>query len=160
MAETPKIAQDKRLKAFFRDALQGEPGVGGELAERMAGRCVESIDRLLSGQKENSAEGLAATAAHVAGRAKPDDAKARPAEEPQAPAFDPFAFSAVALMARNGREALIARLGTIEEAAHLRQLAEAQHIAVDAGLTDPAELRLALVRGVERRIASRRAAAS
>lgn len=160
MAETPKNAQDKRLKAFFRDALQAEPGIEGELAERMAERCVERIDRLLSthaGQAE--AEGPAKPA-DAAGAQPQTDPQAQAGDVPQPGAFDPFAFSAVAIMARNGREALIARLGAIAEAAHLRQLAEAQHIAIEPGLTDPAELRLAVVRGVERRIASRRAAAS
>ncbi len=145
MGETPKSAQDERLRTFFREALEKEPGVGGELAARMAERCVGAIDRLLSGAK---------------GPPSADKPLGTPSAGTPRLAFDPFAFSAVALLARHGREALLSVLGEIHDVAHLKALADAQHIAIDPGIRDVAEMRLAVVRGVERRIASRRAAAS
>lgn len=142
MANSNKVADDQRLKAFFRDTLQTEPGIGTDMAERMAERCVQSIDRVLAqtAQRDGTAAGLPAIKV--------------------VPGFDPFAFSAVALLAKKGRDALLARLGEIAEPQQLRELATAQHIAVDPGLTLPDDLRRAIVAGAERRIAARRAAAS
>lgn len=142
MAKSSKVSDDQRLKAFFRETLQNEPGIPTDMAERMAERCVQSIDRVLSKttQRDGAAAGL--TAIKVV------------------PGFDPFAFSAVALLAKKGREALLARLGEIDEPQQLRELATAQHIAVDTGLTLADDLRRAIVVGAERRIAARRAAAS
>jgi hypothetical protein len=82
------------------------------------------------------------------------------AKPASAPSFDPYAFSAVVVLSKMGHEALLARLGTIKSAKNLRLLAEAQHIAVDPKLKKAGELRLAIVRGAEQRIADRRAAAS
>lgn len=79
---------------------------------------------------------------------------------PAAPEFDPFAFSAVVVLTRQGKAALLARLTSIESVANLLQLADAQHLAVDRSLTEPARLREAILKGAEQRIADRRAAAS
>lgn len=77
-----------------------------------------------------------------------------------APAFDPFAFSAVVVLTRQGKAALLKRLGSIDTAANLIALADAQHLAIDRGLEDLDRLRQAIVKGAEQRIADRRAAAS
>lgn len=84
-----------------------------------------------------------------------------PEAEPAAsPAFDPFAFSAVAVMTRQGREGLLRKLEDIVSADDLKQLADAQHLTIDRSLDDLSELREAIVKGVVQRIADRRAAAS
>jgi hypothetical protein len=80
--------------------------------------------------------------------------------EAAATSFDPFAFSAVALLSKKGKAALAAELDKIGAAAHLHKLAAAQHLAVDPSLQDVAALRAAVIAGAERRIAERRAAAS
>lgn len=144
MAKSIKTSEEQRLKAFFRDAIQGEPGIEQELAERMAERCVQSIEGVLSKK----------------GQTRPTAGVAEPAAPAASKPFDPFAFSAVAVLAKRGRDELMAKLGEIEEPDHLRELALAQHIGVDPKLSRPDELRLAIVSGAERRIASRRAAAS
>lgn len=81
-----------------------------------------------------------------------------PAEE--APAFDPFAFSAVVVMSRQGRAGLMQKLGEITDPDQLKQIADAQHLAIDRSLTGLDALREAIVKGAEQRIADRRAAAS
>jgi hypothetical protein len=131
----------QRLQAFFRQNILAEPGVTTDLADRLAGRCVSAIDQTLTVHATR-------TAAPVA-----------PAP-PQPPSFDPFAFSIVAMLARLGREELISRLNTIPAIDNLRTLALAQHIYVDPTLLRTDDVRLAIVRGAEHRIASRRAAAS
>ncbi len=138
MAKVPN-QEEQRLKAFFRDTILTEPGMSGEVATQLADRCVQQIDKVLSQRTGNSA---------------PADAT------PQPPQFDPFAFSAVSVFARKGRDALLARLGEIASAEDLREFANAQHIAIDQTLTTPDDLRLDIIRGTERRIAARRAAAS
>jgi hypothetical protein len=75
-------------------------------------------------------------------------------------AFDPFAFSVVALLTRQGKPAVEAKLAAITAAHELRALADAQHLAVDQSVTDTALLRAAIVVGAERRMAERIAAAS
>lgn len=97
------------------------------------------------------------------------DAAAATTEKPVEPAaattpvakpFDPYAFSAVAVLTKQGRAALETRLSSIVSAADLRALADAQHLAVDTGVTDAKALRTAIITGAERRIAERIAAAS
>ena len=141
MAKTSQTEAEQRLKAFFRDSILTEPGMTGEKAEQLADRCVQSIDKVLT-QRGSPINPPAAAIAN------------------QPPRFDPFAFSAVSVLARKGRDALLARLGEIASAEHLREFAIAQHIAIDQTLTAADDLRLAIIKGTERRIAARRAAAS
>ena len=75
-------------------------------------------------------------------------------------AFDPFVFSALAVLTKHGAAALASKLDEIAAAEHLYALAKAQHLAVDASLPDPATVRAAIVKATEARLADRRAAAS
>ncbi|MFA5951697.1 MAG: hypothetical protein WC807_15575 [Hyphomicrobium sp.] len=93
---------------------------------------------------------------------------ARPARKRRSPrraeaaicaGFDPYSFGAVVVLQREGTEALLARLGAIESADQLRQLAEAQHLMVDSGISEPSALRRAILRGAEQRLGERYAAA-
>jgi hypothetical protein len=95
--------------------------------------------------------------------ATPPPSPVPPAEQtatPAPPEFDPFAFSAVVVLTRQGRAALLKRLAAIDDPRHLLQLADAQHLGIDRSLTNPERLREAIVKGAEQRIADRRAAAS
>jgi hypothetical protein len=150
MATDEKPDAEQRLRAFFRDSILSEPGMTGEKAEMLAERCVQSIDDVLARHTALQAQALREAASATAAKAA----------NPGPPAFDPFAFSAVSVLARKGREALLERLGEIATAEHLREFAMAQHIAIDQSLSDTADLRAAIVAGTERRIAARRAAAS
>lgn len=138
----------QRLLAFFRQNILGEPGVTTDLADRLAGRCVSAIDQTLS-----------TYAARTNFTSAPAVAPAVQSPPPP-PSFDPFAFSIVAMLARLGREELMSRLNSIPAIDNLRTLALAQHIYVDPALMQPDDVRHAIVRGAEHRIASRRAAAS
>jgi hypothetical protein len=76
------------------------------------------------------------------------------------PAFDPFAFSAVAVIARQGEAGLRAELAGVLTVSDLQALATAQHLGVDPALSDIVALRDAIVAGAARRLAERKAAAS
>lgn len=75
-------------------------------------------------------------------------------------AFDPFAFSVVVMLKRQGPAALMKRLEAIDDPAQLRKIAEAQHLGIDKSLGSARKLREAIVEGAEQRLADRRAAAS
>ncbi len=77
-----------------------------------------------------------------------------------APVFDPFVFSALAVLTKHGRSALVERLSAIPAAADLQALAKAQHLAVDHNQSDVDQLRAAIATATEARLAERRAAAS
>jgi hypothetical protein len=79
---------------------------------------------------------------------------------PDVPAFDPYAFSVVAVLMKSGRDAAIARLKTIADPAHLRELAQAQHLTLPSDARAAEALRVAILASAERRLADRRAAAS
>jgi hypothetical protein len=74
--------------------------------------------------------------------------------------FDPFAFSVVAVLTKQGRPALQAALDKIETVEDLRRIGDAQHLALDPALTIASDIRTAIVSGAEQRIAERKAAAS
>lgn len=169
-----------KLHAFFREIVMAEPGIDRAVANRIADRCVQQIDLLLEwdrGRKpkavaQSQVTPVAVTPAHV-GPLRGASQIASPALEvrgvdnrvanlqpPPVPRFDPYAFSVVVTLVKKGRDALLARLSEIEDAEHLRQLANAQHLGVDPKLAAVEELRNAILQGAERRIAGRRAAAS
>ncbi len=94
--------------------------------------------------------------------AAPTTPEARPATATASPAaaFDPFAFTAVVVLKRQGAEALSKRLAEIDEPAHLRLLADKQHLGVPPDAHDAATLRAAILKSAQARIDDRRAAAS
>lgn len=143
MARSANTTAGERLRSFIRDLVLAEQGIGKTLADRVAERVLHNVDRLVELHAELKAAG------------KTPPARGQAAEE-----FDPYAFGAVVTLERSGRAALLERLDAIKSVEHLRELAEAQHLSVDPGLSDPAELRLAIVAGAEGRVADRRAAAS
>lgn len=160
------------LRKYVRDLVEADGEIatdaGRRITETLVREVAEARIRLpIPTRRRSSAAPPAADGKDdpagtpgVAGEpAVADHAAALPAPVTE-PAFDPYAFSAVAVLTREGRTGLLARLTDITNAKHLCQLADAQHLALPAGLDDPAELRTAIVAATERRIADRRAAAS
>ena len=74
--------------------------------------------------------------------------------------FDPFAFSVVVVITKEGRDGLARKLQSVASAADLKSLAKAQHVALPEGDLSADELRAAIVEGALQRIANRKAAAS
>lgn len=158
------------MRAFFRSILAADPGVDADTADRLSERLTKRVARMLvwdaSGADEPAATG-AATAPQDRPEAEASPAQAQAPASAAAPtskqapeAFDPFAFSIVVVLKRQGRAALMKRLDAITDAAHLHQMAVAQHIGIDKSITAPTKLREAIVAGAEQRLADRRAAAS
>lgn len=179
MSRATQIADRKRIEAFFREMFRAESGIAADTAGTLAQRCARRIKRVVVWDDEQSPEAIDAAAAPVEASA-PDPQHPAPSapalasdvavaqapprapapEATTAPAFDPYAFSAVVVLTKSGKDGLMKRLAAIERPEHLKKLADAQHLAVDAALSSTAELRSAIVKAAEQRIANRRAAAS
>lgn len=155
------------LRKYVRDLVEADAEIAAEPGRRITETLVREVAearirlpipqrRRSSGTPASDGKDRVITAPGPSETAKTDPAPAPPPE----PSFDPYAFSAVAVMTREGRTGLLARLTDITSAGNLRQFAEAQHLALPSGLEDPAELRTAILAATERRIADRRAAAS
>jgi len=128
------------LRNRLRDVFIAEAGLSRRKASRLATRCIDVI-------ADCSAKPLAVD-------------KASQCQPSPAPLFDPYAFGAVAVLMREGRDRLLARLEAITTIEHLRLLAQAQNLSIPAALRRIDEVRLAVVESAEGRIAQRRAAAS
>jgi hypothetical protein len=175
MARTTKQLSGGGKDKFLRALVAGESGIAPDAAARLGDDlCAAIADvRVRRDTWETlrtapvvevvapvaiAATPKAATAKSKAA-AKPAVVEAAPAVS-ATPAFDPFAFSALALLTKKGAAALSARLAEMTSAADLHALASAQHLSVDAGITDVAVLRTAILAATEARLAERRAAAS
>ena len=136
-------AKDK----YFRELFGAE--LPKEAADRLLQLCKREISQLRVREPIPSRSPAKASA--------PEPAAAAPEA---IDTFDPYAFSLVSFYRRSGRDALMSRLNGITSEAHLRKLAEAQHVMIGPEITDADALRTAIVEGTEQRLADRRAAAS
>ena len=175
MAKNTKALSGPAKRKYFRDALAGDPGVARDAAERLTEKFDSDLSHMrvrqhvslgrVSGPTSEPKKAAPKTAEAptpvIAAPAQPavPMPPAAPAASSPAP-FDPHAFSLIVVMTRQGADGLKRTLETIGEADHLRALAKAQHVAIDAALTEPADLRTAIIAGTAQRIADRRAAAS
>jgi hypothetical protein len=161
MAKQTKSLSGPAKRKFLRGILHAEPGLEPGVAERLADRLDAEISQLRA-RRHVSLQAPAATP-EVAGGAvaeAPDEPAEAADAAPSPPPFDPHSFSLIVVMTRQGAKGLMDRLAAIESAEDLRQLARAQHVAIEAELETAGELRQAIVEGTAQRIADRRAAAS
>ena len=136
------------MKAFFRAHIRRET----ELDDKAAERLVEALSKAVNYMR--------VWAIPVETQAsEPAKSKAAPDAKPEAP-FDPYAFSAMVVLTKTGREGLVRKLAEIKGADNLRKFAEAQHLGIDRKLTRIDDLRKAILQAAEQRLADRRAAAS
>ena len=160
MAKTTKALSGPAAKKYMRELLHADPGVTADATERLVATCGEEIAQLrvrlpIPARQKRPAESVV-----PAGVPAPVEPLAKPVAAPAvSAAFDPFAFSVVVVLTKQGRDGLMAKLAAIDGIADLRAIAKAQHIAVPAtGTAD--ELRRAIVEGTAARIADRQAASS
>jgi hypothetical protein len=159
MAKNTKALSGPAAKKYMRELLKSDPGVSADATERLVATCGEEIAQLrvrLPIPIRHKAQVAAAPA--VASAPVPTIV---PAAKPAAPAaaFDPFAFSVVVVLTKQGKDGLMTKLAAVESAADLRAIAKAQHIAIPpTGSAD--DLRRAIVDGTAARIADRQAASS
>lgn len=181
MARTTKQLSGAGKDKFLRGLIASETGISSGAAEALGDKMCEAIadvrvrrDTWEQSRHARTNGSVAPAVAKVdpaaATRASPSatseavssPAIAAPPQSAQSPAspFDPFAFSALAVLTKKGRTALAELFGAIDSIDDLHAIAAAQHLTVDAGLRDLPPLREALVAATEARLAERRAAAS
>lgn len=188
MAKPEILWPGDRLKEFFRRLIASEPTIAPGVRDRLAETCARPINRMLIWSYPNIQETPQAAHDQVQTDHGDDAQTTEPGQPTLAdmvpwpaldtgmeddapqhaietsvhtePAFDPYAFSVVALFKRGGADALLAQLAPITSARHLKELATAQHLSVPRDIDEPEALRMAIVKGAEARIADRRAAGS
>lgn len=152
MSRSAQLWPGARMTAFLATHLRAEPGVEDALANRLAERLSKKINRMLVWDAEHPAPAndVDARAANAAATTS----------QPAPVAFDPFEFSIVVVLAKQGEDALLDKLRGIEDMAQLRAMATAQHLGLKPPLETAEAVRTAMVAGAKQRLADRRAAAS
>jgi hypothetical protein len=158
MAKATRPLSGASQKKYFRDLFQSTEGLGPETAEILTSVCEREIAQVRvrlpipdRGKKNSPAKKKlgSESAAKSIGTEPVGDA-----------VFDPFAFSVVVVITKEGRDGLARKLQNVASAADLKSLAKAQHVALPEGDLSADELRAAIVEGALQRIANRKAAAS
>jgi len=163
MSKTTKALSGAGQKKYFRELLAEHEGLGAELRKTLLAQTEKEIAQVrvrlpLPERAQRKSADTAQPAASRHGAAPGDSSPASAAIS--SPPFDPFAFSVVVVMTKEGRDGLAKNLAGIETVRDLYALAKAQHIAVPQGIDDAASLRAAIIEGTAQRIANRRAAGS
>jgi hypothetical protein len=155
MSNGKQLWPGDQMRAFFRAHIQRESRLDAVAADRLSDALTKAVNRMLVWDMPD----VGSAPAPVKGKVKPQAVET--ASVPAAaPAFDPYAFSAMVVLAKTGKDGLQKRLADIKNAADLRALADAQHLAVNTALKKPDELRKAIIVATEQRLADRKAAAS
>jgi hypothetical protein len=173
------------MRAFYRRHIARETALDAAGTERLVEALTKATNRMLVWQMPGEAEPESQAAPAPAAAAKSADkksaeakpakgegasakpAKADAATQPAAAApvetekpFDPYAFSAMSVLVKQGKDALAKRLADIKSVEHLKQLADAQHLGINRSLSKIEDVRKAVLTATEQRLADRRAAAS
>ncbi len=148
MSQGSQIWQNERMKAFFRAHVRRETALDEKAAEKLVEALTKAVNFMRVWQMPEE------TPSPIA--AKPKTASDSKSDAP----FDPYAFSAMVVLTKTGREGLAKKLSEIKGADNLRKFAEAQHLGIDRKLSKIDDLRKAILHAAEQRLADRRAAAS
>lgn len=157
------------MRAFYRRHIARETQIDAASAERLVEALTKATNRMLVWEMPTepppAAAAVSSKATKTAGEkgktsGAPKSAEAAGAPiEPEKP-FDPYAFSAMSVLMKQGKDALAKKLADIKTVEHLRKFADAQHLGFDRSLTKTEDVRKALLAATEQRLADRRAAAS
>jgi hypothetical protein len=153
MSKGTQLWPGDKMRSFFSAHIRRETSLDNAAAERLAAALTKAVNRMLVWDMPVD-EQLAASA--KAPEAVPEATK----RHARAENFNPYLFSAIVVLAKQGRDGLIKRLQEIKSAENLRAFAEAQHVPVDAKLRRLDDIRKAIVTAAEQRLADRKAAAS
>ncbi|HET6390047.1 hypothetical protein [Hyphomicrobium sp.] len=159
MSKGKQLWPGDEMAAFFRAHIDRETALDAEAAGRLAAALTKSINRMLVREMPPAPSLVEQPSVAEAPRA-PAPAPKRERSSGSGEAFNPYRFSAMVTLAKHGREGLMKSLQEIKSAENLRALAEAQHVPVAPTLKRTDDIRKAIIAGVERRLADRKAAAS
>lgn len=168
MSNGTQLWPGDKMRAFFRAHIERQTSLDPVAADKLSDALTKAVNRMLVWDMPDatSVDAQAAASQSAApstrGKIRPPTPVAAPppAAAPAANAFDPYAFSAMVVLAKTGKDGLMKRLADIKSVEHLKALAEAQHLAVSPTLKRADDLRKAIVSATEQRLADRKAAAS
>jgi hypothetical protein len=150
MSKGTQLWPGDKMRSFFSAYIRRETSLDDAAVERLATALTKAVNRMLVWEMpEDSAPAVDVEKPAVA-----------TAPKAQAEPFNPYRFSALVVLAKQGRGGLLKRLQEIKSAENLRAFAEAQHVPVDAKVKKMDDIRKAIVAAVEQRLADRKAAAS
>lgn len=152
MGKATKSLSGASQKKYFRELIGSTDGISPEAAASLTTTCEREIAQIRV-RLPLPERGKKAKPAPKQSAAPPPPSAATTTD------FDPFAFSAIVVLTKEGRDGLTGKLAGIT-AENLKALAKAQHIALPGGDLSADDLRAAIVEGALQRIANRKAAAS
>lgn len=162
MTRKTKALSGASQDAYFRRVLKDCQGLSEPERERVVGRLRQEVAHLRIRTAAPDAPGASPQmpAPIADARLLPHDPLpgADAAAAPVA-VFDPFALNVIVVLRTAGKDAALAALNAIADAAHLKLLAREQRLSIGDDLETPAALSAAIVAAAERRVANRRAAA-
>jgi len=159
MGKATRSLSGASQKKYFRDLIASIEGVTPDTASALTGACEREIAqvRVRLPIPERGKTSKAAQKKTCSQTARTESGATNSPES--AAVFDPFAFSVVVVVTKEGREGLAQKLAAIAPD-DLKSLAKAQHVALPEGDLSTEDLRAAIVEGALQRIANRKAAAS
>jgi hypothetical protein len=171
MAKNTRALSGQSQKRYFRDLLRADPGVSADACERLSEACAAEISQirvrlpLAVRRPAAKADTPGHTSSTKGGLDRAPSIGVQAGEVAGAPAgarapFDPFAFSLIVVLTKEGPDGLAAKLQAAGDVERMRAIAKAQHVAVDSEANTPEAVCAAIVAGTARRIAHRKAAAS
>jgi hypothetical protein len=155
MSKGTQLWPGDRMRGFFLAHIRRETSLDETGAEKLAAALTKAVNRMMVWETPAIAEAGGASTVDA-----PDAASPIADRHARAENFNPYLFSVIVVLAKEGRAGLISRLASIDAIEDLRAFAEAQHVPVDPALKRPDDIRKAIVAAAEQRLADRKAAAS
>ncbi|WP_045836846.1 hypothetical protein [Hyphomicrobium sp. 99] len=160
MSKGKQLWPGDEMAAFFRAHIRRETTLEGDAADRLAAALTKAVNRMLVREVPPEPPVVAEPPVEAPTAAEPASPVETIERHDRAENFNPYRFSAMVTLAKQGRDGLMKRLQEIKSAENLRAFAEAQHVPVAPSVKRTDEIRKAIIAGVERRLADRKAAAS
>lgn len=153
MTKGTQLWPGDRMRGFFRAHIRRASTLKSDEAEKLVDALAKAVNFMRVWEMPEALDAIPREPA-----AEPANRPTKDAHEPHP--FDPYAFSAMVVLAKTGRDGLMKRLAEIKSVENLKAFAEAQHLAVDRNIKKAEELRKAIAAATEQRLADRKAAAS
>ncbi len=171
MARKTRPLSGQSQRKYFRELFQADPGVASDAVTRLTDICTDELAHIqVRTEKMTVRIAMAVLTKRAGAKGGTQGALAQalpsqtsvPVEGDSVGAadFDPHAFSLIVVMTKEGQEGLLKRLRSVARVDHLRAIAKAQHVSIDAELDDPTVVCAAIIAGTQKRIAHRKAAGS
>ena len=158
MKKETKSLSGASQDAYFRRVLKADPNLTTEGRERIVRHLRDEIAQVRL--RVNAPRDIvASTHVPLETAQRPVEANLQQASANGEQRFDPYSPNVVVMVRKFGSETALAALGAIDSIENLRHLAREQRLNVERGVSSAAEIRIAIVRAAERRIANRVAAA-